>query len=165
MFERLFFTLATKQYDEADSQTLDLIWHDFFNFSELLTLNIDNALKEECDIDLPQYTILMALADSPEKRLQLGELAKRTVFSPSRLNYRLGEMEKKGWLNRLCQGADKRTRNACLSRKGMQAYEDAAKVQSRIIRDLFHDQVKADDRDTLRRIFGMLRGYLESQHE
>lgn len=153
--------MAHTDYQDTPDATPEEIWEHFFKFSQMLNLEIDCALKEECGFDLPQYSILTALAHAPEKKLQLGELAKRTVFSPSRLNYRLGEMEKKGWLNRLCQGADKRTRNACLSTKGLNAYEAAAIVQMKAVRELFAGRVSQPDLNAMRRVLSSMRTHLE----
>ncbi len=152
--------VRTDSPDTPDA-TPEEIWEDFFKFSQMLNLEIDYALKEQCGFDLPQYSILTALANAPEKKLQLGELARQTVFSPSRLNYRLGEMEKKGWLNRLCQGADKRTRNACLSTKGLNAYEAAAQVQMKVVRELFAGRVSQSDLNAMRRVLSSMRSHLE----
>lgn len=87
--------MADTDYQDTPDATPEEVWEDFFKFTQMLSLDIDYALKEQCGFDLPQNSILTALANSPERKLQLGELARQTVFSPSRLNYRLGEMEKK----------------------------------------------------------------------
>lgn len=160
---REVISLANTNYQDTTDGTPEEIWDNFFKFSQILHLEIDCALKEECGFDLPQYLILTALANAPEKKLQLGELARQTVFSPSRLNYRLGEMEKKGWLNRLCQGSDKRTRNACLSTKGLNAYEAAAKVQLKAVRELFAGRFSQQDLNVMRHVLSNMRIHLENK--
>lgn len=60
-------------------------WQLYFETTAQLTARIEERLKAH-GCSLMDYQVLLLLYNAPERRMRMGELAHRLVFSPSRLS-------------------------------------------------------------------------------
>ena len=64
-------------------------WRTYFETSQRLRQALEVQLKDDAGLDVSDYNTLLLLWEAPERTLTMSALAKKLVFSPSRLNYRI----------------------------------------------------------------------------
>ncbi len=88
-------------------------------------------------LPLTWYDVLLALAESPERRLRLHELARRVVLSRSGLTRLVDRLEAAGLLRREPDPTDGRGAFAVLTEKGERRLRDARPTHQDGVRRLF----------------------------
>ncbi|MGX5358880.1 MarR family winged helix-turn-helix transcriptional regulator [Kocuria sp. KH4] len=127
------------------------VWQLFFETSALLTTELETRLKEH-GCSLMDYQVLLLLRDADHHRLRMGELAQRLVFSPSRLSYQIGVLEKRGWVRRRPCPEDRRGLEAELTAEGLAAFRRLRPAHARDVEELFLDVLEGDDAQRLRAV-------------
>jgi DNA-binding MarR family transcriptional regulator len=89
---------------------------------------IEEDLKEEGEISLTWYDVLLSLENAPENRLRMSEIADRIVLSRSALTRSVDKLEAEGYLRRERCSHDERGAYAVLTKKGSGALAEARPV-------------------------------------
>lgn len=113
----------------------------------LMTLpaSLDAQLKQDAGINLFEYHVLVALAESPEHMRVMSDLAAQARGSLSRLSHAVSRLEDAGWVERrLCGGAGRRT-EAHLTAAGWQALQEIAPTHVAEARRLVVDALAPDE--------------------
>lgn len=131
------------------------VWQLFFETSARLTAEIEARLKEH-GCSLMEYQVLLLLRNAPDHRLRMGELAQRLVFSPSRLSYQIGVLERRGWVRRRPCPEDGRGLEAELTDEGLRAFRSLRPAHARDVEELFLNALEGDDAERLRTIMERL---------
>ncbi|MFF0942620.1 MarR family winged helix-turn-helix transcriptional regulator [Kocuria sp. CPCC 205300] len=131
------------------------VWQLFFETSARLTTEIEARLKEH-GCSLMDYQVLLLLRDADGHRLRMGELAQRLVFSPSRLSYQIGVLEKRGWVRRRRCPEDGRGLEAELTDEGLRAFRRLRPAHARDVEELFLGALQDDDAERLRTVMERL---------
>ena len=131
-------------------------WRAYIEGSLRLITQLDDELRQTTGLTLADYHVLVLLSDVPERRLRMGELAERMVFSPSRLTYQISSMEKRGLVARESCPEDRRGSLAVLTAKGLQALRDSAPEHLASVRRHFLDDFDDDEVAFLGRVFTRL---------
>ena len=134
-------------------------WQLFFETSARLTTEIEARLKEH-GCSLMDYQVLLLLRNAPGHRLRMGELAQRMVFSPSRLSYQIGVLERRGWVRRRRCAEDGRGLEAELTGEGLGAFRRLRPAHARDVEELFLDALEPDDAERLAAIMTRVAGRL-----
>ena len=71
-------------------------WRAFIESSQLLMTRLEDDLRDTSELTFADYHVLVLLSEAPQQRLRMGELASKLIFSPSRLTYHIGTMERRG---------------------------------------------------------------------
>ena len=125
----------------------------------LLTARIEERLKQH-GCSLMDYQLLLLLYSAPEHRMRMGELAHRLIFSPSRLSYQIGVLDKRGWVERRRVECDGRGFEAVLTAEGLRAFRELRPAHARDVQELFFSALQDDDAARLaglmRRVGGLL---------
>lgn len=101
-------------------------WRAWLDASRLLNERLSRELIEQHGISMADYEILVQLSESPDQRMRMNELAKRTLASRSRLSHQCDRMEKKGFLFREPCTDDGRGFWAVLTKEGLNKIVTAA---------------------------------------
>lgn len=136
-------------------------WLPFVQLVYLLPQALDRQLRDDMGISHAWYSMLAALSAAPERTLPMGELARLSMASPSRLTHAVGTMEKRGWIVRRPCPTDKRSQYAVLTDEGFAALEKIAPSHVAEVRRLVFDRLDAEQVDQLRRIAQVLRDGLD----
>ncbi|MDO5633922.1 MAG: MarR family transcriptional regulator [Micrococcus sp.] len=136
-------------------------WRAYFEATALLQDRLEQHLKQETGLTLAAYNVLLLLNEAPDRRLRMGELASRMVFSPSRLTYQITTMEQRGWVQRRACSEDGRGSQALLTPEGRAVFRKAAAIHSRQVKDVFLAHLEGNDADDLLRVFSRLGRQLE----
>lgn len=124
-------------------------WRVFFEASTRLQGVLETKLKKSAGITLADYNILLTLYEAPEKSLRMGELADRTVFSPSRLTYLVSRLEKNDWVSKSPADSDGRGFIAKLTPKGERLTEEATAIHQATVRSLLLDDLTDSEIDRI----------------
>ena len=119
-------------------------WQLYFETTARLTSRIEDRLKAH-GCSLMEYQLLLLLHGAPEHCLRMGELARRLVFSPSRLNYQVKVLGERGWVQRRRARGDGRGWEAVLTAEGAQAFRRLRPAHARDVEELFFASLSADD--------------------
>lgn len=119
-------------------------WRLYFETTARLTSRVEERLKAQ-GCSLMEYQLLVLLYEAPGQCLRMGELARRLVFSPSRLNYQVKVLGERGWVRRRRAPGDGRGWEAALTAEGAQAFRRLRPDHARDVEDLFFAALTQDD--------------------
>ena len=128
------------------------IWRTFVMATKLLFDQLERELDEQTEVPSRYYEIVARLAEVPERRLRMSDLADLSQSSRSRLSHSVARLESLGWIRREASQTDRRGAFAVLTEEGFAALEAAAPVHVEGVRTHFFDQLDAQQLEELRRI-------------
>jgi DNA-binding MarR family transcriptional regulator len=131
-------------------------WRAVIESSQRLLTQLEDDLRDTSELSFADYHVLVLLSEAPRQRLRMGELADKLIFSPSRLTYHVGTMEKRGLVARQPCPDDKRGSEAVLTDTGLRALRQAAPHHLRSVRRHFVDDLDDADLAALTKIFTRL---------
>jgi len=110
--------------------------------SSLLS-ELDEELQAEQRLPLTSYDVLVHLAEAPETRLRMTELAERILLSKSGLTRVVDTLERQGLVVRERDPNDARGTYAALTRQGKAKLRSAHKAHVRGVRARFLSKLTA----------------------
>src|ERR1700754_756513 len=131
-------------------------WRAVIEGSQRLLTQLEDDLRETSELSFADYHVLVLLSEAPRRRLRMGELANKLIFSPSRLTYHVGTMEKRGLVARQPCPEDRRGSEAVLTDAGLRALREAAPHHLRSVRQHFVDVLDETELAELNKIFTRL---------
>ncbi len=137
-------------------------WRAYLLGTTLLMEHLDRDLRENHDLSLPEYEILVRLSESPGRALRMAELADSVKNSRSRITHTVARMERSGLVVRRQCASDGRGVVAQLTDAGHAKLVDAAPGHVRSVRDGLIDVVQAGDIAALGRAFTAVVESLET---
>lgn len=123
-------------------------WRAFVEAIRLLQESLDAQLQADADMPHAYYEILVRLAEAPNRRLRMAELATGTQSSRSRVSHAVARLEERGWIRREPCASDRRGQLAVLTDEGYDALAAAspghvAQVRATVIDALTPAQLRA----------------------
>ena len=88
-------------------------WRAYLVATTLLTERLDRDLREQHELSLPEYEILVRLSEAPRRQLRMAMLAESVSHSRSRVTHTVARMEQAGLVRR---SPARRTAGACWPR-------------------------------------------------
>jgi DNA-binding MarR family transcriptional regulator len=104
---------------------------------------VDAQLKRDSGLNFFEYSILVGLAEEPERAVQLSSLAQYAFGSQSRLSHAVSRLEKQGWVTRRAC-CNVRAIEAVLTDEGYAKLVEAAPGHVREVRRLVIDVLSPD---------------------
>jgi DNA-binding MarR family transcriptional regulator len=114
---------------------------------------LDRDLREQHRLSLPEYEILVRLAEADGNRMRMAHLADSVSHSRSRVTHTVSRMETAGLVARDACLSDGRGVEAALTDQGRAALESAAPTHVAGVRQFMVDLVDEDDFEALGRVF------------
>ena len=127
-------------------------WLPLVHLVTLLPQHLDKQLREDAGIGHVYYQVLAMLSDAPGQELRMGELARCTGTSLSRLSHAVTALERRGWVARCAAEQDRRGQVAQLTAAGRALLEQTAPGHVAEVRRLVFDRLTGDEVDQLRRL-------------
>jgi DNA-binding MarR family transcriptional regulator len=119
-------------------------WNTFLSAHDRVLARLDGDLAAECDMTLAEYEVLSHLAEAPDRRLRMNELADLARLSPSGLTRRFDALARRGWVTRERCDDDRRGVVAKLTEEGLEQQKAAAPVHLRGARTYFLDELDGE---------------------
>lgn len=136
-------------------------WRSYFEATQMLSELLERGLKQDSDMSLADYNVLLLLYEAPDGRLRMGELASRMVFSPSRITYQVKTLVTRGLIERRAVACDRRGFEAVITDEGRATFRRAAARHARQVDELFLDHLAPGEAETMAAIFSRLGERLE----
>ena len=128
-------------------------WRAFLVGTTLLMDRLDRDLREQHRLSLPEYEILVRLAEAAGNRMRIAHLADSVSHSRSRVTHTVSRMETAGLVARDACLSDGRGVEAALTDQGRAALESAAPTHVTGVRQFMVDLVDEDDFEAVGRVF------------
>jgi DNA-binding MarR family transcriptional regulator len=125
--------MASTRLDELELRA----WQSLLHAHHDVVGRLDAELREHHGITFSEYDVLLRLARAPERALSMGELAERTMLSPSGTTRLVDRLEASELLVRRPAPGDGRVALATLSPAGLRLLRAAARTHLRGIRENF----------------------------
>jgi DNA-binding MarR family transcriptional regulator len=143
------------------NETLDefhlAAWRAFINAHASVIDRIEEELAAAEQLPLTSYDVLVALAEAPEQRLRMNDLARKVVvLSRSGVTRLADRLEAQGLLCRERTAEDRRGAYAVLTDKGREALDRARPVYARGIARYFSRYLSDDEVRTLTAALGRI---------
>jgi DNA-binding MarR family transcriptional regulator len=110
-----------------------------------LTRQLDAELAREHKLPLSSYEVLLYLADAPEGRMRMAELADSVLLSRSGLTRLVDRLEREGLLKRKPCESDARGFFAEITPKGRRLFDAARRTHLEGVRGLFLSRFSRDE--------------------
>jgi DNA-binding MarR family transcriptional regulator len=124
-------------------------WRGLLRVHAGMTKALDAELLREHRLPLSSYEVLLFLADSPEGRLRMSELADGVLLSRSGLTRLVDRMERDGLLRRRRCEHDQRGWFAEITPEGRIMFDRARRTHLEGVRERFLSHLSRDEQRTL----------------
>jgi DNA-binding MarR family transcriptional regulator len=128
-------------------------WRAYLVGTTLLMDRLDRDLRENHDLSMPEYEILVRLSEAPSRRMRMAELAGSMSHSRSRVTHTVSRLEKDGLVSRTACPSDGRGVEAALTDEGLSRLESAAHTHVEGVRRFVIDLAGDDDFAAVGRVF------------
>jgi DNA-binding MarR family transcriptional regulator len=124
-------------------------WRGLLRVHAGMTKALDAELVREHGLPLSSYEVLLFLADAPDGRLRMSELAEGVLLSRSGLTRLVDRMERDGLLRRERCEDDARGYHAAITDRGRALFDRARRTHLDGVRERFLDRLSPDELRTL----------------
>ena len=128
-------------------------WRAFIESSWSLHNRLEEELRTATGLSMADYHVMVVLSEAPGRRIRLGELAGRLVFSPSRVTYQINSMVKRGLVRKQSCPDDGRGQEAVLTDAGLAQLVAAAPLHLATVRESFIDRLDDEELAVVARVF------------
>ncbi|MDI9896579.1 MarR family winged helix-turn-helix transcriptional regulator [Rhodococcus sp. IEGM 1381] len=138
-------------------------WRAYMGLSLQMTFEMNRQLTEDHGLSLADYSVLVALADSPDGRRRVTDLAAEIGWERSRASHHLARMSARGLTDRTVSTTDARATDAVITEAGRAALDASAAGHVDVVRRLFFDGLAPEEVSTLETILTRLRDHIRTQ--
>jgi len=121
----------------------------------------ERRLETACGVQALHFHVLQTLAEAPDGRLRLQELAEAVRHSQSGTTRLVDRLEREGLIVRHSCESDRRVTWALLSDKGRETYSRALPAWESFLTDHLRKALTVDEAETLRLLLLKLQSTLE----
>jgi DNA-binding MarR family transcriptional regulator len=143
--------------DTFTSQEL-AAWRGLLRVHADVTSELDAQMRAEHGLPVSSYEVLMFLADAPERRLRMAEIADRVLLSRSGLTRLVDRLVELGYVTRCAVEGDGRGAYAELTDAGLAKLEAARRTHRAGVRRSFLERLNPTDQVVLGDIWTRLLG-------
>lgn len=128
------------------------LWRAWLTTSRAVLSLVDNDLKSTCAISLGDFELLSRLAEAPQYRMRMSDLAEALVISRSRLTHQVDRLTRLGLVDREFCDDDRRGVHACVTPRGIQRLGEAIPVHAESLQRHFLERLNTRDTQALARV-------------
>ncbi|ATE56896.1 MULTISPECIES: MarR family winged helix-turn-helix transcriptional regulator [Actinosynnema] len=134
----------------------DALWRALGRAAHLLPRVLDEEMTRASGLSMTEYAVLLVLAEAPERRLRMSELAAGVALSGSRMTRVVDAMARHGFLEKEKAPGDGRGAVAVLTEAGLARQREAAGHHLAIARRRVVDLVDPADLGAAARVLAAL---------
>jgi DNA-binding MarR family transcriptional regulator len=137
-------------------------WRSFLGAHIRLQRLLDDDLQSEHGLSLPEYDALLVLANAPDRRLRMHQVADRVLLTRSGVTRLIDRLVADGYVERTQCATDARGAEAVLTEAGLDRLREASGTHLRGIGDHFLDAIDPADLDVVGRAMRDVLAALEA---
>ena len=141
------------------------VWRTFLRAHASITRQMEHDLAEQHMLPLPSYDVLRQLAESPQRRLRMTDLAERVLLSRSGLTRLVDRLSAEGLVARESCPDDARGTFTVITEAGLARLREAAPTHLRGIEEYVTRRLSPVELDALGRLLRKLLPEAESAAE
>jgi DNA-binding MarR family transcriptional regulator len=126
-------------------------WRAFLQAHARVTRRLDEELRAEHDLSLAEYDALLTIADAPDRRIRMRQLADRVILSKSGVTRLIDRLVLDGLVQRDACLSDARGAEAVLTPAGLDRLRRASRTHLRGIDEHFISAVDEEDLSVIQR--------------
>jgi DNA-binding MarR family transcriptional regulator len=126
-------------------------WRAFLQAHARISRRLDEELRAEHDVSLAEYDALLTIADAPDRRIRMRQLADSVLLSKSGVTRLVDRLVADGLVERDTCLTDARGAEAVLTAAGLERLRRASRTHLRGIDEHFLAAVDADDLTVIQR--------------
>ncbi len=123
----------------------ELVWRSLGRITQLLPRRLEADMVRACGLTMTEFGVLQNLAEAPEGRLRMSELAEAVALSASRVTRLVDDLGRRGWVDRERDPLDARGAVASLTGPGEERRRAARPQQILSARRHLLDHVPPED--------------------
>jgi DNA-binding MarR family transcriptional regulator len=104
------------------------VWRSFLRAHAVVLRELERELDRDAELPLSWYDVLLTLAQAPDRRLRMAELADRVLLSRSGLTRLVDRLEKAGYVQREPSPGDARGTFTVLLPAGLRRLREAVPI-------------------------------------
>lgn len=131
-------------------------WSAFLRAHARVVRELERELQSEQRMALTDYDVLVQLANVPDRRLRMSELADRLLLSRSGATRLVDRLVAQGLVERMTCDDDRRGQWASLTDAGLDRLRQASPTHLRGVAEHFLDRLSTDELAALERAFTRL---------
>ena len=124
-------------------------WRGTLRIHARVTQALDAQMRAEHGLSVSSYEVLMFLADAPDRRLRMSEIAARVLLSRSGLTRLVDRLVDLGYVTRCAAESDGRGAYAELTDAGLRMFEAARRTHREGVRRFFLERLTVTDQVAL----------------
>jgi DNA-binding MarR family transcriptional regulator len=129
-------------------------WRAFLMAHSLVSRRLDDELRVEHGLSLAEYDAQLQLAQAPDRRLRMNQLAERVILSRSGVTRLVDRLEADGLVSRRSCSSDARGAEAVLTDTGLDRLRTASATHLRGVERYFLDALTGDELGTVEHALG-----------
>ena len=133
-------------------------WRGMLQVHAEVTQLLDAQMRAEHGISVSSYEVLMFLAEAPDRRLRMSQIADRVLLSRSGLTRLVDRLVDLGYVTRCAAEDDGRGAFAELTDAGLDKFEAARRTHREGVRHVFLDRLTPTDQVVLGDIWARFLG-------
>ncbi|PIE26056.1 MAG: MarR family transcriptional regulator [Micrococcales bacterium] len=139
------------------------VWRAFMATHRRLLETLERQLQVVAGLGIQDFLILSMLAEAPQQRMRMTELAFMSHGSSSRTSHAVDRLEHRGWVQRARTNEDGRGSVAVLTVDGLERVHMATPAQVEVMRTYLFDLVSHDELAVLGRVmFAVMAAFDEA---
>jgi DNA-binding MarR family transcriptional regulator len=131
-------------------------WRVFLLAHARVVRRLDEELRAEHDLTVGEYDALLTIAQAPERRIRMRQLADQVILSKSGVTRLVDRLVDDGLVERTACLADARGAEAVLTERGLTRLRAASKTHLRGIHEHFLAGLDSDDLRVIERTMSAL---------
>jgi DNA-binding MarR family transcriptional regulator len=119
----------------------EILWRSLIEVLVRLPRMLDEQFNREAQVGMTEYSVLVALSEAPDGELRMGDLARETALSRSRISRVVDDLVRRSLVTRRKSEQDARSSLAAISPAGMAVLAAAYPGHLARVRSLVFDHV------------------------
>ena len=137
--------MAQDASSEADQQTHLQMWRSFLEAHSTVVKHLERRMQEQHGLPLAWWDVLLQLADGPEGRLRMGELAESVLLTRSGITRLVDRMIAAGLVDREPCPGERRGYFAVITQNGKDTIEQVGPDHSKDAREVILGHISQEE--------------------
>src|SRR3954462_2839303 len=120
-------------------------WRGMLQMHAQITQALDAQMRSEHGLSVSSNEVLMFLAEAPERRLRMADIANQVLHRRSGLTRLVDRLVQLGYVTRCAAETDGRGASAELTDAGLQKFQAAQRTHREGVREFFLDHLNTTD--------------------